>query len=62
VKIQSDPRHINTALPLWRAARQAELRALPLPARRIANKYGIDATAARLVVLLAGLDDGGRHD
>lgn len=42
-------------LPLWRASRERELRALPRSARRLAIRYGIDATTARLMAALAGL-------
>ena len=42
-------------LALVAVARETELRALPLPARRIANQFGIDAPTARLVASLAGL-------
>jgi hypothetical protein len=56
-KLRLDHREFND-LPLWRQCRDRELHSLSLPARRIANRYGIDATTARLLALLAGLGDG----
>ena len=52
------PPNIND-LPLWQATREAELRALPLAAKRIARTHGVDATTARLLASLAGFDAGG---
>ena len=54
MKVSPKPTEFNS-LPLWRVARETELRALPLPARRIANQFGLDATTARLIASLAGL-------
>ncbi len=53
------PNHFNT-LPLWEAAREAELRSLPLDARRLARRFGLDAATARLLAALAGHDRGER--
>jgi hypothetical protein len=61
MKLQLPHFDINNSLPLWQAAREAELRSLPLPARRVANQFGLDATTARLLASLAGLGDGGRQ-
>jgi hypothetical protein len=61
MRVYPKPTEFN-CLPLWRAAREAELRALSLPARRVANQFGLDATTALLVASLAGLGDGARHD
>ena len=47
-------------LELWLATREAELRALPLSARRLALRLGLDATTARLLASLAGHDRGER--
>ena len=59
MKIRSNPQNIND-LPLWQATRETELRTLPLAAKRIARAHGVDATTARLLAFLAGLDAGGR--
>jgi hypothetical protein len=58
------PRHndFNRTRPPLRFAREAELRTLPLPARRVARQFGLDASTARLVANLAGLFDGGQHE
>lgn len=61
MKVRPKPTDFNL-LPLWRVAREAELRALPLPARRIANRFGLDANTARLLASLAGLGSGGQHE
>lgn len=42
-------------LPLWLAARETDLRRLPLPARKIAARYGLDGSTARLIAMLAGI-------
>jgi len=47
-------------LPLWRAARERELRDLVLPARRIACRLGLRGATARLIASLACLDSGDR--
>jgi hypothetical protein len=60
-RIRLGPNNFND-LPLWGAAREADLQSLPLPARRIARRFGMDASTARLVVQLAGLGDGGRDE
>jgi hypothetical protein len=52
-------RHFNN-LPLWEAAREAELRSLPLDARRLARRFGLDASTARLLATLAGHNTGER--
>ena len=54
MKVRRTPSHFND-LPLWRASRETELRALPRSARRLATRYGLDATTARLMATLAGL-------
>ena len=59
MKIRSQHRNFNH-LPLWEAAREAELRALPLDARRLARRFGLDAATARLLASLAGHSIGGR--
>ena len=60
------PRHtdfnIAISLPLWEAARRAELRALPPAARRLAIRHHLDSTTARLIAALAGIGDGGAHE
>jgi hypothetical protein len=43
-------------LPLWRAARERERRALPLAARRLVHRYGLDQATARLMATHAGFD------
>ena len=53
------PNHFNK-LPLWEAAREAELRSLPLDARRLARRLGLDASTARLLAALARHDRGER--
>ncbi len=53
------PNHFNI-LPLWEAAREAELRSLPLDARRLARRFGLDAATARLLATLAGHNGGER--
>jgi len=47
-------------LPLWRSARERELRDLALPARRIACRLGLRGATARLIASLACLDSGDR--
>ena len=59
MNMRHNPPHFN-GLPLWQAAREAELRALPLDARRIARRFGLDAATARLLASLAGNGIGGR--
>jgi hypothetical protein len=59
MKIRSKRQDIND-LPLWQAMREAELRALPLAAKRIACAHGVDTTTARLLAFLAGFDAGWR--
>jgi hypothetical protein len=58
MKICSNPQNIND-LPLWQAMREAELRSLPLSARRLARRYGLDPATARLMALHAGLSGNG---
>jgi hypothetical protein len=53
------PNHFKN-LPLWEAAREAELRSLPLNARRLARRFGLDAATARLLASLASHDKGER--
>ena len=56
-------RHIPNpfnSLPLWEVAREAELRSLPFDARRLARRFGLDASTARLLAALAGHDRGER--
>jgi len=55
----SDSTNFNN-LPVWRAAREREIRDLALPARRIACRLGLDGTTARLLASLAYLDGGDR--
>ena len=43
MRVCPKPTEFNS-LPLWRVAREAELRALSLSARRIAIRFGVDAT------------------
>jgi hypothetical protein len=59
MKIRRNPAPFND-LPLWRSARQSDLCTLPLPARRLANCFGLDPSTARLVATLAGIggDEG----
>ena len=47
-------------LPLWEAARESELRSLPLDAKRLARRFGLDASTARLLAALAGHKRGER--
>jgi hypothetical protein len=48
-----------STLPLWQAARETDLRRLPLPARRLAVRFGLDPSTARLVASLAGIGGEG---
>ena len=61
VKIPSKHSRFND-LPLWRAAREYDLRRLPPASRHLARRFGLDPSTAVLVARLAGLGDGGRHD
>ena len=59
MKIRSHGHDCND-LPLWHATREAELRSLPLNARRLARRFGLDAATARLLAALAGRTVGER--
>lgn len=61
MKVRLNPLNFND-LPLWGAAREAELQRLPPPARRLALRYGLDGATARLVTSLAGIANDGRHE
>ena len=43
------------SLPLWQATRETELRRLPIGARKLATRYGLDGSTARLIATLAGI-------
>ena len=56
-KIAKQQLSFNT-LPLWQAARQQRYRQLPLAARRLVDRYGLEPESAALLCELANL--GGR--
>jgi hypothetical protein len=58
MKIRPPQKQFND-LPLWEAARRAELRGLSLAEKRIASRYGLDTATARLLASLAGHSTGG---
>ena len=45
-------------LPLWRAARERQLRELPYAARRVSDRFRLEPATARLIAELAGLNGG----
>ena len=57
--MRHNPPNFND-LPLWTAAREAEMRALPRAARKLAQRHDLDPATAQLLASLAGYDDGGR--
>jgi len=61
MKILPEPKQIND-LPLWRAAREHDLRRLPPASRHLAHRFGLDPSTAHLLAMLAGLGDRGRHE
>jgi hypothetical protein len=46
-------------LPLFDHAERTRIRALPLPARRLARRFGFSASTAMAVAQAAGFDCGG---
>ena len=43
------------SLPLWQAAQQREYRALSYPAKKLAMRFGLSHSEARLLAQLSGL-------
>lgn len=60
--LANSPRFDNDCpLPLFEAAEKARVRALSLPARRLARRHSLPASTARVIAELAGFHmEGGR--
>jgi hypothetical protein len=59
--LQSRHRSDNPSLPLFEAAERARVRALPLAARRLANRHSLPPATARTVAELIGYSLEGRQ-
>lgn len=59
--ILAKPQNLKTAasLPLFAAAERTRIRALPLPARRLAARLGMAASTAATIAEMAGFYMGG---
>jgi hypothetical protein len=53
-RIRPKQKHFND-LPLWEGTRKRHLRELPLPARRVAQRFGCEPEFAELIARLAGM-------
>jgi hypothetical protein len=59
IKIANPPRFDNDCpMPLFEAAEKARIRALSLPARRLARRHSLPASTALTIAELAGFYTG----